>query len=355
VALGLVVLWYLGLHRQDKYLSFFTLADPLHPDLGRATLGQLLLRPAKGFVAELNHAVQLMLPGVPLRVTWFTPALLAVPTILAGWWQDVRSRGRFAACYFAGYFGVLLIWPYNIGPRYLLGLVPLLWFYLFSGVEQAVGALRSGRPGLRRATLGCAACAISGLLLLRFGVLPGRFSLQEVASLLFWLTAALGLGLAWNPLVRLANRVTLRPLKALVNSGAMAFAVLSIIQIAPMIVGRANNTIPLWGPQKALDIASRWITANLKPDALILTSSPSRLQFATGRPTIALPDNSAPAGYLALEHARPQYLLIVENDSTWTMPNDDMKLVILQKLFPDRWIPMQHLEGASIYAFAPRP
>ena len=355
IAFGLLLLWYFGLHRERGYLSFFTLADPLHPDLGRATTAQLLLRPFMGFKAELDHAIQLMLPGVPLRPSWFTPALLVIPLILAGWWRDLSGQARFAALYFAGYFAILLVWPFNIGPRYLMGIVPLLWIYLFAGVEQAVQGIRAERPWLRRAVQGCALAAIAGLVLLRIGVLPGRFSLQDAASLLVWLLVVLALTLAWHPLVRLANRITLRPVRILVSLGAIAFAVISISQIGSIIVRRAQGTLPMWGPQAAMARAASWISANLSPEARILTSSPSRLTFATGRPTVPLPYTSAPEQYLPLEREHPQYLLVVEHDSSWAMPNDDMKFAILQKLFPDRWKLVQHLEGASIYAFAPRP
>jgi hypothetical protein len=155
--------------------------------------------------------------------------------------------------------------------------------------------------------------------------------------------------------VRLANRITLRPVRILVSLGAIAFAVISISQIGSIIVRRAQGTLPMWGPQAAMARAASWISANLSPEARILTSSPSRLTFATGRPTVPLPYTSAPEQYLPLEREHPQYLLVVEHDSSWAMPNDDMKFAILQKLFPDRWKLVQHLEGASIYAFAPRP
>jgi len=140
-----------------------------------------------------------------------------------------------------------------------------------------------------------------------------------------------------------------------VSLAAVAFSLLSISQIGAILVRRANGTLPMWGPQAAVARAANWISANLSPQALILTSSASRITFATGRPAVQLPYTSAPEEYLPLERERPQYLLVVENDSSWAMLNDDMKFAILQKLFPDRWKLVQHLEGASIYAFAPRP
>jgi hypothetical protein len=354
VALGVMVIWYFGLQRERGYIKVFTLADPMHPDLGPATVTQLLTRPAREIVTELNNLILLMLPGIPLRLTWFTPFLLVVPAIVVGWWRELRGAGRFAALYCAGYVAFLLIWSYVIGPRYLLGVVPLLWVFLFGGVEEIVRAIRADRRWLRFAALGYASCAMLGLLLLRTGILPGTFGLQNGVSLIVWLSIVLVLALGWGPLVGIARRVTLREVKPLVVLGAVAFALLSTAQTGPMIVRRANGTLPLRGPQKAMAAATSWINTHLSSDARILTSWGSRVHFATGRPTTWLPGDSDPAKYLELEGVRPEYLIILENDSTWIMPNDDQKFAILQRVFPERWKLVQHLEGVSIYSFEPK-
>ena len=354
VGFAATLIWYAGVYRGRGYMQFFLLANPMQFDLGRASLTQLLLRPVTGVVSELHHAIELMTPGLPVRLTWFTPALLAVPLILVGWWRELRSSGRFAALYFAGYFVVLLFWPYDIGPRYLLGVVPLLWLFLFGGVEETIRAIRADRKGLRTGGLVAAAVAITGLLLHRAGVLPGWYRVQDAASLIAWSILAVVLVVGWGPLVRLARRVHDRQVRGIVTVGAVGFAALSMVRIGPNIVQRANGTLPLWGAE-GMAIASGWIRANLSPDALILTSSPSQLTFATGRPALRLPRTSAPQEYLALERAQPKYLLIIEHDSSWSMPNDDMKLAILQKVFPDRWRLVQHFPGASLYSFEPKP
>jgi hypothetical protein len=248
---------------------------------------------------------------------------------------------------------VLLFWPYNIGPRFLLGVVPLLWIFLFRGLEEAIRALRADRKGLRTSGLLAAALAITGLLLHRAGLLTGWYRVQDAASLIAWSILAVVLIVGWDPLVRLARRMHERQVRGIVTVGAMGFAALSMVRIGPTIVQRANGTLPLWGAN-GMAVASRWIVANLSPDALILTSSASQLAFATGRPTLRLPRTSAPQEYLALERAQPKYLLIVEHDSSWSMPNDDMKLAILEKVFPERWKLVQHFPGASLYAFEPK-
>ena len=74
-------------------------------------------------------------PGFPFVLApaaWFfdTPALLAVATLVIGWWRSVRDWGRFAALYALGYVGVLLLWVYEDGARFLVPLLPLLWLYL---------------------------------------------------------------------------------------------------------------------------------------------------------------------------------------------------------------------------------
>ena len=354
VALALVVLWQATSQRDESYLSTFSLVDPMHPDLGRATTAELLTRPIKGFVTELDHAILLTLPGIPLRLTWFTPFLLAIPVVLTGWWRELRGPGRFGALYFAGYIGILMFWPFSSDARYLLGVVPLLWIYLFAGLEEVVRAIRADRGWLRRAGLGYALAAAAGLLLLLAGILPGRFGLQNAASLLTWAVVIGILVLAWKPVVRLARRLTLREAHLLVTAGAFVFALLSIANIGSKIVRRAKDTLPWGEPQKSLAAASRWINANLPPDARILTSSTTRIQFATGRTTLMLPGTSRLEEYQAVERHNPQYLLIIENDSTWLFPNDDNKLVFLEKVFPGRWKLLHHVEQASIYSFEPK-
>ena len=354
VSLGIIALWFGGLRRESGYASVFAMVDPMHPDLGRASLAQLIMRPAKGVITELNNAIPLMLPGIPLRLAWSTPALLVIPVILAGWWRELRGPGRFMALYLAGYATFLFFWPFSIASRYLLGVIPLIWICLFDGLEEMVRALRAARSWLRWSLLTYAAGVSVVLLLLLSGLLPGHFGLQNGASLGVWLIVALVLGFAWEPLVRLTPRVPLRGARILASLLAVSFALLWISQAGPRIVKRANGALPLGGPQLSMVEATRWINANLSPDARILTSSTSRIRFATGRPTVELPGTSNPEDYLAIEHRQPQYLLIIENDSTWAMPNDDAKFVVLQRQFPNRWRLVHHAEGASIYAFEPR-
>lgn len=63
--------------------------------------------------------------------------LLSIGPFLIGFWRRLRYEAGILEAFTIVYAGVLLVWPFR-QPNYLIPLVPLLAFYLFSGLDYLV-------------------------------------------------------------------------------------------------------------------------------------------------------------------------------------------------------------------------
>jgi hypothetical protein len=355
-ALVILLLWKGFAGAGDlNYLKYFLRADVHEPDRGLATVQQLLARPGKLFLTQVQYARQLMFPWADLDFTWFSPAWLAVLVAVTGWWKDLRGPKPFAAIYFLLYLGILLFWPYEIGPRFTIPLVPLLWSYLFAGIAALATAIVGGRRWLRVALSGWAMVALVGIAIALVSAGP-RLGFEGRAGAGLWLLTLGVLGFAWKPLANAVRTSGPRIALVLVSAGTVWFLLTSVRRAAPLIVPRAQGRLPLWLPQQAMAEASRWISANTSPGAVILATYHSRIEFATGRRTVLFPITQQAEPFLEAERSfHPNYLVVVESDDTYHVPNDPQKFPVIQRLLGNRLKQVHHGWGATIYAIQPEP
>jgi hypothetical protein len=299
-------------------------------------------------------AGKMLTAGVVVRPSWFTPALLAVPVLAAGWWNSARGEGRFAAWYSLVYLGVILLWPFNL-PRYVLPLLPFLWLFLLEGTGLLLGAMRARARWLRVAGIGWALVGAGGLLL-AFWNDRTAFHFQERVGAGFWLLLLITLTIGWKVLSGLARGLTPRAASGLVVLGAALLSSAAVYKEHRFLLRRARGTLPMWGPQLAMSRASSWIESHTSADAVILATDASRIAFATGRRTVALPVTLDSVPFRQIAQRSPAgFLFIIESDIHWNKPNDPEKFPVIQQVFADRLRPVHHFDGGTIYAILPEP
>jgi hypothetical protein len=333
------------------YLNDLLQSNPHHPDLGRATGMQLLERMVNNFLIQAAHAVELLTPVSWMKPGWVSPAMLVVPVVIAGWWQELRAGDRFGALYFLCYMGILLLWPYDEGARFLLPAVPLLWIYLLGGLRQLDQLIRL-RPGRVRviAILWCAAAAIT--LAIALPVTPLEYSRQVTAAFLLWILLFLAVSVGWNLLVRRVHGWGPSQTRRLVAVAVPLLVIGSLAQMGPLMLQRARGVPDPSENSTALREASEWIKANTPAQAVIQTTYTTRISFATDRATVPLPRTRAPERFLDIERRyHPDYLLILESNDRFYVPSDEARFTILAGLFPNRWQLVHQVTKGRIYAF----
>ena len=357
VGAGFVAAWLLwtkahslGWFGPDSgYFRLLVMRDPHEPDLGSANGIQFLGRIVRNFVIQTAHAGELLTPVTWVKPGWVSPALLAVPVLAAGWWQELRATGRFGALYFVCYMGILLLWPYDEGARFLLPVVPLLWVYLLAGLRQFHRAIRM-HPGRVRVvgTLWSATAAI--VLAISLPVTPLESSRQVTGAFVLWTLLFLTSSVGWNVVVRLAHGWGAREASRLTAVAVPLFVIASLAQIGPVMLERARGVPEPSENATALREAAEWIIANTPPEAVIQTTYTTRINFATGRVAVPFPRTRAPERYLDVERRyHPDFLLIVESNDRFYVPSDEGRFALIDSLFPHHWQLVHRVTRGRIY------
>jgi len=110
----------------SNYSRQFFLRDPHQPLLGEASLLEIILRIPHNLVAQLAHVVEMI-----FRIPWIEPDILIVPLLVFFCMGAVGTVVGFLKCpllviYLMGYLSILLLWPFDEGPRFIAPVFPIL-------------------------------------------------------------------------------------------------------------------------------------------------------------------------------------------------------------------------------------
>jgi hypothetical protein len=103
--------------------------------------GALVLNNAEYYLQTLREII----PNAGPRVFQTVLYLFLVVGILCGFVLQLRSRIRYAECFFIAYMALLLAWPGLQGFRLLLPLAPIALGYAYLSLRKAVPAWTEGR------------------------------------------------------------------------------------------------------------------------------------------------------------------------------------------------------------------
>lgn len=333
------------------YLQKVLMANPHHPDAGLATPIQLLSRIGQNLENHVAHAGEIMTPVIWIKPSWFSPLSLLLAGLVIGWWWELTGPRKFGPLYLLCYVGILLLWPYDEGARFLLPAAPLLWFYGIDGGRRMIGAVREGWPWVRILILTLSVASLIGVAV-TWGLHPEMISRQDLAALGFWSVVLVAATTGWSWLVRGIGVSSRLPAQAVVLSGVGVFVLASVVQVGPMVIARAKGKPPTDENARALWEASDWIKTNTAPTAMIETTYATRIHFATGRPTVKLPVTERRDTFVTLaRHYRPEFVVILDSEDGYYVPSDRARFRILESLFPGRWREVHRFAGGSIHAF----
>ena len=153
---GLVYqLWWSArgaLHGEERsYGNLLTMVDPHQPDLGRAEAVDVGIRIVQQFTVQVGHGVEL-LAGIPVSAFLFgVPQVTLVAALVFGLIRELRRPNPLAGWFLIAYLGIVVLWPFDEGTRFLLPVFPLVVVLAFRGGAALLALRPVTALGWRRA------------------------------------------------------------------------------------------------------------------------------------------------------------------------------------------------------------
>lgn len=279
-----------------SYTAQLVLRDPHQPELGSATLTSVLQRVFENLAAQAAAFSELASHLPFVDHLWFSP-WVALPALLGavGLWRRLRSqRPPLLELYTLAYLAIVLLWPFDEGPRFLLVVFPLALLYVVEGAEGLwLDAVRSPSRARRLAGAASAALAAGALVhLARAGGTPGR---QTLASAAFWglgALASLALGrvapgrIAPDRHLHLAGRAGLA-------LGLGVSLALGAVQISALFRENRSGSRAALSHPETVDAAA-WLAAEAAPGERVMAGQEAVVHYLTGLRAIPFPVSSDP-------------------------------------------------------------
>lgn len=345
----------------ETYVDQFWLVDPLRPESGRAGLSDLLKRPERN---ALVHGAYIS--RITFRVPWVEP-LLYSPVVLAsltlvflGWvWSVRKTRGDgFPEWYFASYVAVYLLWPFDVGPRFVFAVFPLIFVYLYRGALWLKTARVWESSVWSRiflvVSMGLAMYAVAD-------VLPqwSQVSLQARASMLFWVLLTLILGLALigvrtgllHAFLSAKGHVTgLQLVKPGIVMVVSLAAITGLVQQAELASWNLDPPVREFVHQPAKDAAD-WLVAHTLRSDIVMAQQVSILHRVSKRLIVSFPVRSDPREIMAvIQKFRIKFLVAITAEKSRVLsPTESERARLLEAAFPEQVKLVQRSNTYLIY------
>jgi hypothetical protein len=347
--------WWTAAHREPYFSSVaehpywrqLLSNDPHLGDSGRASMAAVLLRNLTNVPIQLAHASEILTNLPWLKPSWFSPFILAAAALLLiGWREELRRSNPLAGWYFLAYMGIILIWPFDEGTRFLVPVTPLLFFFTASGIRIVDGWARGPEANLFfKCTL-----VLAGVAAVGCWQIAGS-SRQDLGALIFWL-AAIPIAIM---VPRLRSRSTPR-LHDLLRRGFVAlymigFVALGLVRAFPLAVSHLDVDQRI--RREPLRQATTWLMANSSPHTVIVTGGPKPVHYVSGRRTVPLPLTANVELYRELfSRYRPDFVIIEDPlEFEYYHPTQPERFAVMAREFPSRLDLVYDAPGARVYRF----
>ena len=133
-----------------SYRAQLILKDVQRPELGLATWVDFASRIVTNstFLCATFADMLAHLPWIEQKV-YSSIVVVSGFLVLVGFIKSVRERVGVMDLYFAAYSGILLLWPFQEGPRYLFPIFPMALLYTWRGIQRCSELLSQNSFGFR--------------------------------------------------------------------------------------------------------------------------------------------------------------------------------------------------------------
>lgn len=342
------------------YVDQFWAKDPHRPELGAASVTDLLARPAKNIVIQGAHLSEIITRSLWIQALWYSPVVLAAVglTVLGCGVSFRDGGGGIAEWYFTAYVFIYLFWPFDVGPRFVFPVFPLAFLYFWRGARQLKSYV-ARRP----------------MLFLRYGLLlsvglavytavevflwRNQVSLQANIWGVFWGLAGISMAIVMAGIAKkLTQRLTLYS-KALFEgkmqhlAGALTVLVLVIVGLAIQIETAVWNLTadPQTYVHQPYKEAADWIARHTRSDDVVMAQQISIVHRISGRQVANFPVRSDPR--IIMDVVRRQgakfIVVITSNRATNLQPPESQRIKLLRESFPESVVLVQRGNSYEIY------
>jgi hypothetical protein len=331
-----------------SYLSHLIVKNGIQPELGTASLTDVVARVPMNLVDRATGLMQLLTRKEYIEATWYSPLVFgSVLLISLGLGSSLRSAGgSLAEWYFMAHEAMYLLWPWPFEIRFLLPVAPLACLYLWRG-GAALGRMLVRRPrliGVTGAVVGLLAGATAG------AAGWNSNSMQPKLAAIFW--TAIVIASVWMALpnrskapsllgrdkvrhwVRLSGwRTRLRLLQIVGAATAAGLVTLGIgLQLG---IGKQNLNFDLsQHPMHDTVAAAQWIADHAPGTAVVMVRQLDVVHHYAHRRVVWLPPISNPQVLMqGIRRLRTDFILVAK---TWAdyMPSDEDCIDAVLKEFP---------------------
>ncbi|MEO8625023.1 MAG: hypothetical protein ABI625_28320, partial [bacterium] len=348
---GHIVLTYPG--EPTAYDRWFWMRDPHHPTAGEATVFQVLQRIPGNIRIQAAEAASILTNMGWIEPSWTSPLVVVSAVVLVvGLIEEWRRSIPLVSWYVLGYMGVLAVWPFDEGTRYIMPLIPLIALLVVSGCRGMAKAFRA-RPRVTARTV--AVIAAVELVALANGLRSstGGIGKQAIVGLLFWagcIAAAALAEIRMTPAGVPGSRRVVNYSRAAYLAGFGVLGVLGIARIA-----RFNVTRQLQIPAGPIHQVSEWLSANAPDSSVTMARHFASLNFATHHKTVPYPLTlSEDVMRAAIRGQKPTFLVVVDSTGyEYYYPSEPARLALIEKALNAPLKQRARLKGAAIYEFQP--
>ena len=332
----------------DAYQAQFSLRDPHRPDLGVASLGDVLARAPAAVVRQSAHLAELMTNYDWVQAVWYnSPVYMLLVLVTIGVVIELRRANPLMGWYLLCYLAVLSVWPFDEGTRFVVPILPLAAICAGQGLMWLV---RPDSVAARRARLGLATVAAAALIATTVSTASGTLSTQgqlaAVPTLILLAALWRGHARSWSDSqVAAATRVLLVVF-------VCGFGVLGIRGVVLVADNRLHDTSR--SRTGALDEAAAWLRNHAPPDATVMAFRAAGLHFATGLRTVPFPVTEDPERLgAAFSQLKPDYLLVEHRRAyEYFHPTQQQRLGIIRANSLVMLAPVAQFRDADLFRVA---
>lgn len=334
---------------EGGYLDLLLMRDPHEPDLGRATAADAPLRIPANLVLQLTHLATLTLNLSWLKPLWTSPLTIGLGVCLGiGLWRELRTRMPVLAWYVFGYGGILLLWPFDEGVRFILPVFPLALALAVRGARVLAQTTFQSGCGSGGPFLALAAALGIGLAALE--AQTGGWSRQDYGSIVGWFALG-GVGMAIRTQRGRDPRHTLR---GLLLVGLVGYSIIGVARISGLAYRSATGSIT-W-PNESMRPGIAWLDRHADSSDVVMTDFASTVHFYTGRRAVRMPRTGDPQVLLAaVDTTGTRYILANDRpEYVYYRPTEEERMATLLRVAPERFTLAHRYPRGTIYRVHPR-
>ena len=330
------------------YTSQFKVKSGIQPELGTASLTDVMARAPKNVAARAAGLMELMTRKDYIDPAWYSPLVLGSVLLVAlGLGSSLRpAGGSLAEWYFIGHEAMYVVWPWPFEMRFLIPVAPLACLYIWRGLHT-VGRQAARAPrmvGIVGVVIGVVAGAAA------LAAAWGSNSTQPKLAAIFWtLVFAMSAWTAAKPASRspfpsvswlLRQRAwgPTRQLRLTLAQVAGAAAVTGLIALGiglQLGIGLKNlqfdvTTQPAYGRIAA----ARWIDEHTAKTAVVMARQQDVVHHHASRKVVWFAPVSDPQLLLdGIRRLKVDYI-IVTNIWNYYLPSEDDSIDALLRTHP---------------------